>query len=153
MLDIHYKCEGTTIERVVKKYPHETHYICKKYREQKQLAVAIIELRKQLQEEEETRTEVEAKYKNFQKIHESTKKENNIYQAEIIKLKHENYAAGEVIKALRKANFNKIQICSVKYKEQQIQKLNSVLKKEQVMKKIMGKDKIELNAQNQTQQT
>ena len=41
----------------------------------------------------------------------------------------------------------------MKYKEQQTQKLNSVLKKEQVMKKIMGKDKIELNAQNQTQQT
>ena len=41
----------------------------------------------------------------------------------------------------------------MKYKEQQTQKLNSVLKKEQVMKKIMGKDKIELNTQNQTQQT
>ena len=26
----HYKCEGIIEERVVKEYPHETHYICKK---------------------------------------------------------------------------------------------------------------------------
>ena len=26
----HYKCEGTTQERVLKEYPHETHYIFKK---------------------------------------------------------------------------------------------------------------------------
>ena len=58
----HYKCEGTTEERVLKEYPHETHYICKKDKEQKQLEVAIRDLRKQLQEgEEEKRTEVETK--------------------------------------------------------------------------------------------
>ena len=70
----HYKCEGTTEERVLKEYPHETHYICKKDNEQKQLEVAIRDLRKQLQQQEEKRTEVEAKYKNLQKIHECTKK-------------------------------------------------------------------------------
>ena len=32
------------------------------------------DLRKQLQQQEEKRTEVEAKYKNLQKIHECTKK-------------------------------------------------------------------------------
>ena len=43
-------------------YPHKTHYICKKDKEQKQLEVAIRDLRKQLQEgEEEKRTEVETK--------------------------------------------------------------------------------------------
>ena len=61
----HYKCEGTTEERVHKEYPHETHCICKKDKEQKELKVAI---------REEKRTEVEAKYKNLQKIHESIKK-------------------------------------------------------------------------------
>ena len=69
----HYKCEGTTKERVLKEYPHETHYICKNDKKQKQLEVAIRDLRKQLQEEDK-RTEVEAKYKNLQKIHECTKK-------------------------------------------------------------------------------
>ena len=92
------------------------------------------DLRKQLQEEEEKRTEVEAKYKNLQKIHESTNK-------------------GEVMKALRNANFNRIQISSVTDKEKQIQKLNSIPEKEQGMKKIMAKDNIELKAQNQTLQT
>ena len=92
------------------------------------------DLRKQLQEEEEKRTEVEAKYKNLQKIHESTNKE-------------------EVMKALRNANFNRIQISSVTDKEKQIQKLNSIPEKEQGMKKIMAKDNIELKAQNQTLQT
>ena len=57
------------------------------------------------------------------------------------------------MKALHNANFNKIQISSVADKEQQIQKLNTVLEKEQGMKKIMAKDNIELKAQNQTQQT
>ena len=70
----HYKCEGTTEERVLKEYPHETHYICKKDNEQKQLEVAIRDLRKQLQQQEEKRAEVDAKYKNLQKIHECTKK-------------------------------------------------------------------------------
>ena len=73
----HYKCEGTTEERVLKEYPHETHYICKKDKEQKQLKVAMRDLRNQLQEEEEEEekgTKVEAKYKNLQKIHECTKK-------------------------------------------------------------------------------
>ena len=69
----HYKCEGTTKERVLKEYPHETHCICKKDNEQKQLEVAIRDLRKQLQQQKEKRTEVEAKYKNFQKIRECTK--------------------------------------------------------------------------------
>ena len=49
-------------------YPHKTHYICKKDKEQKQLEVAIRDLRNQLQDEEK-RTEVETKYKNLQKIH------------------------------------------------------------------------------------
>ena len=46
----HHKCEGSTEERVLKEYPQEIHYICKKVKEQKQLEVAIRELRKQLQE-------------------------------------------------------------------------------------------------------
>ena len=57
------------------------------------------------------------------------------------------------MKALRTANFNKIQISSATDKEQQIQKLNTILEKEQGMKKIMVKDNIELKAQNQTLQT
>ena len=57
---IHYKFEGTSEERVLKEYPHETYYICKKEKEQKQLEAAIRDLKKQL-EEEEKRTEVEAK--------------------------------------------------------------------------------------------
>ena len=149
----HYKCEGTTEERVLKEYPHETHYICKKDNEQKQLEVAIRDLRKQLQQQEEKRTEVEAKYKNLQKIHECTKKGNKIYEAEILKLKHERDTAEEVMKALRNANLDKIQISSATDKEQQIQKLNTILEKEQGMKKIMVKDNIELKAQNQTLQT
>ena len=89
----------------------------------------------------------------MQKIHESTKIENKIYQAEIPKLKHEKDTAEEVIKALSNANFNKIQIRSATDKEQQIQKLNSILEKEQGMKKIMAKENIELKVQNQTLQT
>ena len=46
----HYKCEGTTEERVLIQKPHEMHYICKKGKVQKQLEVAIRDLRKQLQE-------------------------------------------------------------------------------------------------------
>ena len=57
------------------------------------------------------------------------------------------------MKALGNANFYKIQISSATDKEQQIQKLNSILEKEQGMKKIMAKDNIELKAQNQTLQT
>ena len=57
------------------------------------------------------------------------------------------------MKALRNANFNKIQISSATDKEHQIQKLNTILEKEQGMKKIMAKDNIELKAQNQTLQT
>ena len=121
------------------------------------MKVAIRDLRKQLQEEEEEeeekRTEVVAKYKNLQKIHECTKKENKVYETEILKLKHERDTAEEVMKALRNANFDKIQISSATDKEQQIQKLNSILEKEQGMKKIMAKDNIELKAQNQTLQT
>ena len=57
------------------------------------------------------------------------------------------------MKALRNANFNKIQISSATDKEHQIQKLNKILEKEQGMKKIMAKDNIELKAHNQTVQT
>ena len=81
------------------------------------------------------------------------KKENKIYQTEILKLKHEKDTAEEVMKALCNANFNKIQISSATDKEQQIQKLNTILEKEQGMKKIMAKDNMELKAQNQTLQT
>ena len=88
----------------------------------------------------------------MQKIHESTKIENKIYQTEIQKLKHEKDTAEEVMEVLRNANFNKIQISSATDKEQQIQKLNSILEKEQGMKKIMAKDNIELKVQNQTLQ-
>ena len=56
------------------------------------------------------------------------------------------------MKALGNANFYKIQISSATDKEQQIQKLNSILEKEQGMKKIMAKDNIELKVQNQTLQ-
>ena len=121
--------------------------------EQKQLEVAIRDLRKELKQQEEKRTEIEVKYKNLQKIHECTKKENKIYETEILKLEHGKDSAEEVMKALRNANFNKIQISSATDKEQQIQKLNSILEKEQSMKKIMPKDNIELNAQNQALQT
>ena len=81
------------------------------------------------------------------------KKKNSRYQTEILKLKHEKDTAEEVMKALCNANFNKIQISSVTDEEQQIQKLNSILEKEQGMKKIMAKDNTELKAQNQTLQT
>ena len=57
------------------------------------------------------------------------------------------------MKALRNANFNKLQISSATDKEQQIQKLNAILKKQQSMKKIMTKYNIELKSQKQTLQT
>ena len=76
-----------------------------------------------------------------------------MYEAEIQKLKHERDTAEEVMKALPNANFNKIQIRSETDKEQKIQKLNTILEKEQGMKKIMAKDNIERKAQNQTLQT
>ena len=72
---------------------------------------------KKLQEQEGKRTEVTAKYKNLQKIHEYTKKENKIYQTEILKINHEKDTAAEVMKALGNANFNKIQISSAADKE------------------------------------
>ena len=122
--------------------------MCKKDKEQKQLEVAITDLRKLLQGEEEKRTEIEAKYKHLQKILEYTKKENKIYEIEILKLKHEKDTAEEVMKTLCSANFNKIQISSMTDKEQQIQKPNTVLEKEQGLKKIMAKYNIELKAQN-----
>ena len=81
------------------------------------------------------------------------KKENKIYQTEILKLKHEKDTAEEVMKALCNANFNKIQISSATDKKQQIQKLNTILEKEQRMKKIIAKVNMELKAQNQTLQT
>ena len=46
-----------------------------------------------------------------------------------------------------------MQIRSAGNKEQQIQKLNTILEKEQGMKKIMAKDNIELKAQNQSLHT
>ena len=73
------------------------------------------------------------------------KKESKIYEKKILKLKHERDTAEEIIKALRNANFNKIQISSVTVKEQQIQKLNKILEKEQGMKKIMAKDNKDAN--------
>ena len=88
----------------------------------------------------------------MQKTHESTKKEKKIYQTEILNLTHEKDTADEVMKALRNTNFNKIQISVVTDKEQQIQKLNTMLEKEQGVKKIMAKDNMELKAQNQTLQ-
>ena len=71
--------------------------------------------------EEEKRIEVEAKYKDLQKIHECTKKDKKISETEIPKLKHEKDTAEEVMKALRNANFNKIQI-NTKYKIQSVQR-------------------------------
>ena len=61
----HVKCDHFLIchqrkARVLKEYPHETHYICKKDNEQKQLEVAIRDLQRQLQQEEK-RTELEVK--------------------------------------------------------------------------------------------
>ena len=56
------------------------------------------------------------------------------------------------MKALRNANFNKIQISSTTDKQQQMQKLNSILEKEQGMKKIMAKDNIELTLQTKMQE-
>ena len=73
------------------------------------------------------------------------KKESKIYEKKILKLKHERDTAEEIIKALRNANFNKIQISSVTVKEQQIQKLNKILEKEHSMKKIMAKDNKDAN--------
>ena len=57
------------------------------------------------------------------------------------------------MKALRNTNFNKTQISSATNKEQQIQKLNTILEKEQGAKKIMAKCNIEVKAQSQTLQT
>ena len=62
------------------------------------------------------------------------KKKINIYQTEILKFKHENGIAEEVMKALRDANFNKIQISSATDKEQQKQKHNLILEREQGVK-------------------
>ena len=56
----------------------------------------------------------------MQKIPQRTKKENKIYETEILKLKHEKDTAEEVMKALRNTNFNKTQISSATNKEQQI---------------------------------
>ena len=56
------------------------------------------------------------------------------------------------MKALRNTNFNKIQISAATDKEQQIQKLKTILEKEQGVKKIMAKDNMELKAQNQALQ-
>ena len=89
----------------------------------------------------------------MQKIDESTKKDKKIYQTEIPKFKYEKNTAEEAVIALRNANFNKMQISLVANKKQQIQKLNTILEKEQGMKKIMAKDTMELKAQNQALQT
>ena len=67
-------------------------------------------------------------------------KKKRKYEAEVLKLKHERDTTEEVMKALCNANFDKIQISSATDKEQQIQKLNTILEKEQGMKKIMAKD-------------
>ena len=78
---------------------------------------------------------------------------NKIHEIEILKIKHERDIAEEIMKALRNANFNKIQISPATDKVQQIQKLNLILEKEQSMKKIMTKGNIEPKAQSQTLQT
>ena len=57
------------------------------------------------------------------------------------------------MKASRNATFNKVQISSATDKDQLTQKLNSILKKKQSIKKMMGKDNIEPKSQNQTLQT
>ena len=57
------------------------------------------------------------------------------------------------MKAPRNATFNKVQISSATDKDQLTQKLNSILKKKQSIKKMMGKDNIEPKSQNQTLQT
>ena len=67
-------------------------------------------------------------------------KKKRKYEAEVLKLKHERDTAEEVMKALCNANFIKIQISSVTDKEQQIQKLNTILEKQHSMKKIMAKE-------------
>ena len=95
----HYKCEGTTEERIRTRNTTSA----KKTRN-------ISNQKSQLESSENSynrkkRTEVEAKYKNLQKIHESTKKQNKIYQTEIQKLKHEKDTAKEVTKPLRNGNF------------------------------------------------
>ena len=86
--------------------------------EQKQLEVAIRDLRKELKQQEEKRTEIEVKYKNLQKIHECTKKENKIYEAEILKLKHERDTGEEVMKPY-------VMLTSTKYKSDQRQIKNN----------------------------
>ena len=80
-------------------------------------------------------------------------KKNIKYLKQIQKLKHEKDTAEEVMKTLCKVNFNKIQISTATDKETQLQKLNSTLKKEKIMKNIIPKDEIELKAQSQTLQT
>ena len=52
-----YKCDGTTEERVLKEYPHGTHYICKKDKEQKQLEVAIRATRRRRKRKKNTSRE------------------------------------------------------------------------------------------------
>ena len=80
-------------------------------------------------------------------------KKNIKYLKQIQKLKHEKDTAEEVMKVLCKANFNKIQISTAANKETQLQKLNSTLKKEKIMKNIIAKDDIELKGQSQTLHT
>ena len=80
----------------------------------------------------------------MQKTRKCTKKENEIYEIEILKLKHERDTAEEVMKAFRNADFDKTQIRSGTDEEQQIQKLNTILEKEEGMKKIMANDNTEL---------
>ena len=86
----------------------------------------------------------------MQKNHEYTKRESNIYQREILKFNHERDTAEEEMRALRNADFNKTKISAAIDMYEQIQKLNSILEKEQGVKKIITKDNIELKAQNQT---
>ena len=71
---------------------------------------------------QETKTKVETKYKNLQKIHESTEKESNIYKTEIVKLKHEQDTA-EGVKLYVMVTSTKYKSEKAKEKEQQIQKL------------------------------
>ena len=61
----HYRCEVTTVKREVKEFSDETHYICKKEKARNQRVATIMELRKQLQKEDESRTKVEVVSKRF----------------------------------------------------------------------------------------
>ena len=103
------------------------------------IRVTIREHRKQLQEEEETRTEVEAKYKKLKKIHKSTKNENNIYQTEILKLKHGKDTAEEVMTTFCNASFNKYKLVQQQIKNNNYRNLIQYWKQNTAWRKSLQK--------------